>query len=133
MFAPSLFIGVTSGMAFGVTADHVFGPAAGQPALYAVVAMGAVFASAARAPLTSVASVVEMTGDFTLTLPVMLAVAIATATSRALSYGTIYTTKLLRRGQDIDRAAPWRAFGDLKAADAMRPFPAPLPVPRPRH
>ena len=126
VFAPSLFIGVTSGMAFGVTADHIFGPGAGQPALYAVVAMGAVFTSAARAPLTSLASVVEMTGDFTLTLPVMLAVAIATATSRALSYGTIYTTKLLRRGQDIDRAAPWRAFGDLKAADVMRPFPAPL-------
>jgi len=129
VFAPSLFIGATSGMAFGLTADHVLGPGAGQPALYAAVAMGAVFASAARAPLTSVASVVEMTGDYTLTLPVMLAVAIATATSRALSYGTIYTTKLLRRGQDVDRAAPWRAFGDLKAEDAMRPFPAPLPVP----
>jgi len=129
IFAPSLFIGVTSGMAFGEIADHVLGPGAGQPALYAVVAMGAVFASAARAPLTSVASVVEMTGDYTLTLPVMLAVAIATATSRALSYGTIYTTKLLRRGQDVDRAAPWRAFGDLKAADAMRPFPKPLLVP----
>jgi len=128
IFAPSLFIGVTSGMAFGEIADHVLGPGAGQPALYAVVAMGAVFASAARAPLTSVASVVEMTGDYTLTLPVMLAVAIATATSRALSYGTIYTTKLLRRGQDVDRAAPWRAFGDLKAADAMRPFRAPLLV-----
>jgi chloride channel protein, CIC family len=132
VFAPSLFIGATSGMAFGEFADHVIGPAAGQPALYAVVAMGAVFASAARAPLTSVASVVEMTGDYTLTLPVMLAVAIATATSRALSYGTIYTTKLLRRGYDIDRSAPWRAFGDLKAADAMRPFPAPLPVPESR-
>jgi len=129
IFAPSLFIGVTSGMAFGEIADHVLGPAAGQPALYAVVAMGAVFASAARAPLTSVASVVEMTGDYTLTLPVMLAVAIATATSRALSYGTIYTTKLLRRGQDVDRAAPWRAFGDLKAADAMRAFRIPLMVP----
>ncbi len=129
VFAPSLFIGVTSGMAFGVTADHILGPGAGQPALYAVVAMGAVFASAARAPLTSVASVVELTGDFTLTLPVMLAVAIATATSRGLSYGTSYTTKRLRRGADIDRAAPWRAFGDLRAADAMRPFPAPLPVP----
>ena len=90
--------------------------------------MGAVFTAAARAPLTSLASVVEMTGDFTLTLPVMLAVAVATATSRLLSYGTIYTTKLLRRGQDIDRAAPWRAFGDLKAADAMRPFPEPFPV-----
>ena len=129
VFAPSLFVGATSGMAFGELATHVFGPAAGQPALYAVVAMGAVFTAAARAPLTSVASVVEMTGDFTLTLPVMLAVAIGTATSRALSYGTIYTTKLLRRGQDIDRAAPWRAFGDLKAADAMRPFPVPLAIP----
>ena len=79
VFAPSLFIGATSGMAFGEIANYLFGPAAGQPALYAVVAMGAVFASAARAPLTSVASVVELTGDYTLTLPVMLAVAIAAA------------------------------------------------------
>ena len=128
VFAPSLFIGATSGMAFGEIADHLLGPAAGQPALYAVVAMGAVFASAARAPLTSVASVVEMTGDFTLTLPVLLAVAIATATSRALSYGTIYTTKLLRRGTDIDRTPSADPFEDLTAADAMRPFPAPLPA-----
>ena len=119
-------------MAFGEIAGHLVGPAAGPPALYAVVAMGAVFTSAARAPLTSVASVVELTGDYGLTLPVMLAVAIATALSRALAYGSIYTTKLLRRGADIDRAAPWRAFGDLRAADAMRPFPAPLPVPRGR-
>jgi CIC family chloride channel protein len=131
VFAPSLFIGVTSGMAYGDVAHHVFGPGAGQPALYAVVAMGAVFASAARAPLTSLASVVEMTGDFALTLPVMLAVAIASMTSRALSYGTIYTTKLLRRGTDIDRATPWRALADLKIADAMRAFRPPLPVPPP--
>jgi len=88
VFAPSLFIGVTSGMAFGEVVHHIFGPGAGQPALYAVVAMGAVFASAARAPLTSLASVVEMTGDFALTLPVMLAVAIASTISRALSYGS---------------------------------------------
>ncbi len=45
-----------------------------------------------------------MTGDFTLTLPVMLAVAIATTTLRALNYGTIYHAKLLRRSRDIDRA-----------------------------
>ena len=129
VFAPSLFIGVTSGMAYGQIVHHIFGAGAGQPALYAVVAMGAVFASAARAPLTSLASVVEMTGDFALTLPVMLAVAIASTISRVLSYGTIYTTKLLRRGTDIDRATPWRALGDLKIADAMRPFRPPLPVP----
>jgi CIC family chloride channel protein len=131
VFAPSLFIGVTSGMAYGDIVHHLFGAGAGQPALYAVVAMGAVFASAARAPLTSLASVVEMTGDFALTLPVMLAVALAAMTSRALSYGTIYTAKLLRRGTDIDRTTPWRALADLKIADAMRPFRQPLPVPPP--
>jgi chloride channel protein, CIC family len=128
IFAPSLFIGVTSGYAYGDLAQHLFGPSAGQPALYAVVAMGAVFTSAARAPLTALASVVEMSGDFALTLPVMLAVAIASALSRALSYGTIYTTKLLRRGTDIDQAAPWRALQDLKVTGVMHPFPAPLPV-----
>jgi CIC family chloride channel protein len=128
VFAPSLFVGVTSGMAFGEIAGHAFGPAAGQPALYAVVAMGAVFAAAARAPLTSVASVVEMTGDFALTLPVILAVAIASAVSRGLSYGTIYTTKLLRRGTDIDRPTPPRVFDVLTVADAMHPLPGPLAV-----
>src|SRR5262249_8090793 len=61
-------------------------------------------AAAARPPLTSVASAVEMTGDYTLTLPVMLAT--ATATSARSATATIYTTKLLRRGYDIDRAAP---------------------------
>ena len=89
-----------------------------MPALYAVVAMGAVFASAARAPLTAVASVVEMTGDYTLTLPVMLAVAIATALSRALSYGTIYTTKLLRRG--TDKHHPQMLFASESLTQALR-------------
>ncbi|MGI8449609.1 MAG: chloride channel protein [Streptosporangiaceae bacterium] len=129
VFAPSLFIGVTSGMAFGEIAGHIFGPGAGQPALYAVVAMGAVFTSAARAPLTSLASVIELTGDFTLTLPVMLAVAIASTVSRMLSYGTIYTTKLLRRGIDVDQAAPWRTFGDLKVREAMQTLGTPLTMP----
>jgi CIC family chloride channel protein len=129
IFAPSLFIGVTSGMAYGDIVNHLFGAGAGQPALYAVVAMGAVFTSAARAPLTSLASVVEMSGDFALTLPVMLAVAIASTVSRALSYGTIYTTKLLRRGTDIDQAVPWRALAGLKLTDVMLPFRPALPVP----
>ncbi len=128
VFAPSLFIGATSGMAFGDTVRHLLGPSAGQPALYAAVAMGAVFASAARGPLTSLASVVEMTGDYALIVPVMLAVAVATAVSRALSHGTIYTTKLLRRGIDIDRPAASRALQDLRVADAMHPLPHPLPT-----
>jgi H+/Cl- antiporter ClcA len=125
VFAPSPFIGVTSGYAFGDIVHHLFGASAGQPALYAVVAMGAVFTSAARAPLTSLASVVEMTGDFFLTLPVMLAVAIASTVSRALSYGTIYTTKLLRRGTDIDRATPGARCRTSKSPTPCKPSSRP--------
>jgi CIC family chloride channel protein len=102
VFAPSLFTGAMAGTAFGIITDHLFGPTGGPPAVYGVIAMGAVFAAAARAPLTSVASVVEMTGNYGLILPVMLAVGISTALARQLSYGTIYTRKLLRRGIDIE-------------------------------
>jgi len=102
VFAPSLFVGLMTGTAFGVVADHVFGAGAGSPAVYAAVGMAGVFGSSTRAPLTALASVVEMTGDYTLTLPVMLTVGLATVVSRSISYGTIYTTKLLRRGQDIE-------------------------------
>ena len=104
VFAPSLFIGAMAGMAFGTVAHHLFGPAIGPPpALYAVVAMGGVFAAAAQAPLTAIASVAEMTGNFTLTLPIILACGIAAAVSKQLTYGSIYTTKLLRRGIDIEQ------------------------------
>ena len=76
---------------------------------------------------------VELTGDFSLALPVMLAVAIASSVSRVATYGTIYTEKLLRRGTDIDRATPLGGFRDLNVADAMHPFRSPLPVaPEPR-
>ena len=103
IFAPSLFIGAAGGFAYGAAAQHLFGPAVGSPAIYAVVAMGGVFAASAQAPLTAMASVVEMTGNFTLTLPTMLVAGIAAAVSKRLTYGSIYTTKLLRRGIDIDR------------------------------
>jgi CIC family chloride channel protein len=106
VFAPSLFIGATLGAAFGAAAHDVFGAVAGQPAMYAVLAMGAVFAGATRAPLTAIASVAEMTGNFSLLLPIMLVVAISILLAAHLSYGTIYTTKLLRRGTDIDHLRP---------------------------
>lgn len=112
VFAPSLFTGATAGTAFGIIAGHLFGPVAGPPAVYGVIAMGAVFAAAAQAPLTSVASVVEMTGNYGLILPVMLAAGIAALLARRLSYGTIYTRKLLRRGIDIESPASSGPPGD---------------------
>jgi len=122
VFAPSLFTGAAGGMAFGVIAHDLFGPAVGPPALYGVVAMGGVFAAAAQAPLTSIASVVEMTGNFTLTLPVMLICGIAAAISKRLSYGSIYTTKLLRRGIDIERPKAAAALRALSVAEVMQPL-----------
>lgn len=124
VFAPSLFTGAMAGTAFGMIVHAIFGAAVGPPALYGMVAMGAVFASAAQAPLTSMASVVEMTGDFSLTLPVMLAVGVSSALSKALTHGTIYTTKLLRRGTDIERPTPSSVFHQVTVAEAMQPLPA---------
>ena len=122
VFAPSLFIGAMAGMAFGTVAHDVFGPAIGPPSLYAVVAMGGVFAAAAQAPLTAIASVVEMTGNFALTVPIMLACGISAGVSKQLSYGSIYTTKLLRRGIDIERPKPTNVLQRLSVADVMQPI-----------
>jgi len=125
VFAPSLFIGAMLGMAFGTVAHNLFGPSVGPPAMYAVVAMGGVFAAAAQAPLTAIASVAEMTANFGLTLPIMLACGIAAAVSKQLSYGSIYTTKLLRRGIDIERPNPTTLLQRLTVADVMHPIPQP--------
>jgi len=125
VFAPSLFTGAMAGMAFGIAANRVFGSSIGPPAVYAVVGMGGVFGAAAQAPLTSIASVVEMTGNFTLTLPVMLATGIAAALSKRLTYGSIYTTKLLRRGIDIERPKAPDMLQTITVAEVMQPFATP--------
>ena len=71
--------------------------------------MGAVFAAAARAPITAVIIIFELTGDYQIILPLMFAVVLATGSASSLTRDTIYTLKLRRRGIDIE--AP-RAPGD---------------------
>jgi CIC family chloride channel protein len=122
VFAPSLFMGAAAGTAFGVIVDHLFGASVGPAGMYGVVAMGAVFAGAAQAPLTAIASVAEMTGNFTLMLPIVLANGIAVAVSKQISYGSIYTTKLLRRGIDIERPRPTSVLQRLTVAEVMQPL-----------
>jgi CIC family chloride channel protein len=122
VFAPSLFTGAAAGTAFGLVAQHLFGPAIGPPALYGVVGMGGVFAGAAQAPLTAIASVVEMTGNYGLTVPIMLATGIAAALSRHFTYGSIYTTKLLRRGIDIERPRAPSMLQTVTVGDVMEPI-----------
>jgi CIC family chloride channel protein len=122
VFAPSLFIGAATGMSFGIIVHHLFGGAVGAPAMYGVVAMGAVFAAAAQAPLTAIASVAEMTGNFTLTLPIMLACGIAAQMAKRITHGSIYTTKLLRRGIDIERPKALGALQAVTVGEVMQPL-----------
>jgi CIC family chloride channel protein len=125
VFAPSLFIGAMLGSSFGAGAhDLLPGVTAGAGA-YGLVGMAAVFAAAGRAPITAVLIVFELTGDYSIILPLMLAVVIATGLSKLLSEDSIYTLKLRRRGIDIEKPAPAAGvLGGIEVASAMRPGPS---------
>jgi CIC family chloride channel protein len=127
VFAPSLFIGAMLGSAFGLGAhDLLPGVTAGAGA-YGLVGMAAVFAAAGRAPITAVLIVFELTGDYSIILPLMLAVVVATGLSKLLSEDSIYTLKLRRRGIDIERPAlPVASSPELSVAAAMQPAPSPV-------
>lgn len=120
VFAPSLFVGGALGAAFGALA------APGHPeaaAVYGVLGMGAVFAGAARAPMTGVVLIIEMTGQYDLLVPVMLAVVLATLVSRFLTRTTIYTEELRRRGEDIDDPLRASLVGPATALTLMKDPP----------
>lgn len=123
VFAPSLFMGAMCGSAFGLAAHDAFGNAAGPVGSYALIGMGAVFAGAARAPITAVVILFELTGEYSIILPLMAAIVLATLTSKALTGDTIYTLKLRRRGIDLNRPAPGSAFAGIPVTAAMEPVP----------
>ncbi len=126
VFAPSLFMGAMLGSAYGAIFHHIaphLAPAAGA---YGLVGMGAVFASAARAPITAVIIIFELTGDYHLILPLMFAIVLATALSNAITRDTIYTLKLRRRGIDIDQPARRNHLAEIPVTEAMGTSPKPL-------
>lgn len=116
VFAPTLFMGACAGAAFG---QAIEGLTATSSATYGVICMGAAFAGASRAPITAVLIIVEMTGQYNLILPIMLAVVLATALSRFLTRKTIYTTKLIRRGDSLDDPVEHTLIGNTTAAQIM--------------
>ncbi|ALV37827.1 chloride channel protein [Streptomyces sp. CdTB01] len=127
VFAPSLFIGAMLGSAYGIGVHHLLPHSAGAVGAYALVGMGAVFAGAARAPITAVVILFELTGEYAIILPLMLAIVLATATSRLLTRDTIYTLKLRRRGIDLEGPAPGAPIGSQHVGAVMEPLPSPLP------
>lgn len=123
VFAPSLCIGGMLGAAMGMLAAPDSPTAA---AVFGVIGMGAVFSGAARAPITGVVLIIEMTGQYDLLVPLMLAVVLATVTGRFLTRTTIYTETLRRRGQDPEDPMRTTLMGRAVARSLMREPPAVL-------
>ncbi len=108
VFAPSLYMGATMGGMVGVVAHALWPAMAPNPGAYAIVGMAATFAAAARAPITAVLIVFEMSNDYKLIIPLMMATVLATLLAEHLHKESIYTLKLklkgitLQRGRDVD-------------------------------
>ncbi|MEN8200060.1 MAG: chloride channel protein [Thermodesulfobacteriota bacterium] len=98
VFAPSLFIGAMLGGAMGELFSAWQPELAGPPGAYALVGMAAVFSACARAPLTAMLIVFEMSNDYALILPLMLTAVTATYLAQFLYPESIYTIKLVKRG-----------------------------------
>ncbi|WP_418276748.1 chloride channel protein [Isoptericola jiangsuensis] len=124
VFAPSLFVGGMLGAAFGQAAQAIVPALVPSTAAFAVVGMGAVFAGTARAPLTAVIMLFELTGEYGVVLPLMLAVALAAGISHLLMRrDTVYTLKLRRRGIELDVHPADRSLQGATVAQAMEPAP----------
>ncbi|BDQ35661.1 transport integral membrane protein [Pseudodesulfovibrio nedwellii] len=102
IFAPSLFLGCMTGGAFGFVVHFLFPAHTAMPGAYALVAMGGVVAGTTYAPITAILIIFEMTSDYSIILPLMLTCITATVMNSTIERASIYTTKLLRRGIDIE-------------------------------
>ncbi|MFQ5744424.1 MAG: chloride channel protein [Acidobacteriota bacterium] len=108
VLAPSLFMGAMLGNAFGQLTNQLFPQITAPSGAYALVGMSAFFSGAAHAPVTAIIILFEMTRDYHIILPLMLATVVSTLVSSVLSRESIYTLKLSRRGlrlehgQDVD-------------------------------
>ena len=121
MFAPTLFIGAMLGAAVG-GAEHVLFPhLSGSPGTYALVGMGVLFAGFLRAPMTSVFMVLEVSGNYSIILPVLIANTFAYLISRGLQPTAIFDVLTRQDGLELPSMEEQREEGTLRVEDAMRP------------
>ena len=117
VIAPSLFLGGTAGAVMGMVLQqlHVFHTV--RPEEYALVGMGAALAAVVHAPLASILICFEVTEDYKVMVPAMLACVVATATARVLYTDSIYTLSLRLRGVRTGERADRGILRQLRVED----------------
>lgn len=103
VFAPGLYMGSMLGGAIGLLLSGAFPHSGLSESGIAAITMAAVFAGSAQAPVTSIMMLFEMTGDYRIILPLMMASVLSATVASTLSRETMYTLKLFRRGLDVQR------------------------------
>jgi CIC family chloride channel protein len=104
IFSPSLFMGATFGGAFGLLVNMIHPLPDANLASFAIVGMAAMVGGGTGAAMTAVTMIFEMTRDYSLVMPMIVAVALAIGVRRMLSRENIYTIKLVGRQHLIPKA-----------------------------
>jgi len=104
IFSPSLYMGATLGGAFGLLVSAIHPLPDANVATFAIVGMAAMVAGGTGAAMTAVTMIFEMTRDYGLVMPMILAVAMSIGIRRVLSRENIYTIKLVARRHLIPKA-----------------------------
>jgi CIC family chloride channel protein len=119
VFSPSLYMGATLGAAFASVVTMLSPGAPVSLPAFAMVGMGAMVGGGTGAAMTAVTMIFEMTRDYNIVLPMILAVAMALGVRRMVSRENLYTLKLIRRGHPIPKALHANMFLVQSAAEIM--------------
>ncbi len=123
VFAPSLFTGAVLGGAMGHLFSYLFPSIGLNTGAFALVGMAAVFSATARAPLTAMLIVFEMSNDYFMILPLMVAGVSASYFSQWLHPESIYTMKLAKRGVRFAEGRDMDIMQGVKVSEVMKSRP----------
>ena len=123
VFAPTLYIGTALGGAFGLACSMIFPTVIPEPMAFGMVGMAALFAGSGRAPITCIVMVMEMTNDYSMILPLMIAVSTSFLVSSSIEEESIYSLKLSRRGVKLRRGFYIGALKEIEAGQVMTKTP----------